>query len=242
VQALVDGDIVAYRSAASCEAAGPDKKRVPVEPLEIAIARADELLHRILFETGSKSYRIFLSSGETFRHRLYPAYKANRATMARPEYLQPVREHLITAWNAELSIGIEADDSLGIYQSQEWNAHNASTIIASIDKDLLQVPGRHYNFVKNEFYEINELDGHRNFWMQMIMGDRADNIPGYDGKMRQTIPKFLQPLVDDLYECATYNEMETLVKDVYTDQEQYEINKTLFHILREPLAELGTMD
>lgn len=227
MQALVDGDIVAYRSAASCEAAGPDKVRVPTVGVEIAIARADELMHRILFETSSTSYRVFLSNGETFRHRLYPAYKANRSELAKPHYLQAVREYLVTNWNAELANDIEADDLLGIHQL------GAETVVCSIDKDLLQVPGRHYNFVKNEFYEINEIDGMRHFWFQMIMGDRADNVPGYDGKMRQTVPKFLQPLIDDLYECTTYNEMETLVKDVYTEEEQFEINKKLFHILRE---------
>lgn len=226
MQALIDGDICAYRSAASCEKAGDDKVRRPDVPVEIAIARCDDLMYRILQETGSTSYRVFLSAGETFRHRLYPAYKANRATMARPEYLQAVREHLLHQWNVELAIDIEADDKLGIYQSD-------NSVICSIDKDLLQVPGQHYNFVKNEFYNINEVDGMRHFWFQMIMGDRADNVPGYDGKMRQTVPKFLQSLIDDLYRYETYEEMETLVKDVYTDEEQFKINKILFHILRE---------
>lgn len=221
MQALIDGDIVAYRCSASCQ-----KQGVVTEPLEIAIARTDELMHRILFDTGSESYRVFLSNGETFRHRLYPPYKANRAEVAKPEYLQSVREHLVTGWRAELAIDIEADDLMGIYQTDE-------TIICSIDKDMLQVPGKHYNFVKMEHYDISQTTGDFNFWMQMIMGDRADNIPGYDGLMRQKVPKFLQPLVDDLYRCSTYRECEELIKDAYTDKEQFEINKKLFHILRE---------
>lgn len=228
MQVLIDGDIVGYRCATSCL-----KQGVLVEPLEIAIMRCDELMHRILFETQSTSYRVFLSNGETFRHRLYPAYKANRPA-EKPAYLQDIREHLVTAWKAELAMDIEADDLMGIAQSE---ASLGTTVIASIDKDLLQVPGKHYNFVKGEHYDISSLTGRHNFWMQMIMGDRSDNIPGYDGKMRTAIPKFLQPLVDDLYECETEEEMQTLVKDVYTDQDQFEINKTLFHILRKPLEE-----
>lgn len=224
--ALCDGDIVAYRPAASCEKAGPDGVRVPVESLEIGIARADELMHRILYETGATSYRIFLSGGENFRHHIYPQYKANRASLPRPEYLQPIREHLVKAWNAEVVVNIEADDAMGIYQTQD-------TIICSIDKDMLQVPGRHYNFVKNEFYDINDVDGRRHFWLQMIMGDRADNVPGYDGLMRQKVPKFLMPKITSLEEATTDEEMEAIVKEMYIDETQFEINKKLFFILRE---------
>jgi hypothetical protein len=31
---------------------------------------------------------------------------------------------------------------------------------------------------------VSPLEGLRNFYFQLIMGDKTDNIPGYDGKMR----------------------------------------------------------
>jgi len=231
MMALIDGDIVCYRCAASCQ-----KQGAVVEPLEVALARTDDLMHRIIYETESTSYRVFLSGSENFRYAVYPAYKANRKDMAKPEYLQQVREHLVVAWKAELSDGIEADDEMGIAQYSEYSQHRSSTTIASIDKDMLMIPGRHYNFVTNEFTEVSTLDGIKHFYLQLILGDRADNIPGYDGKMRSAsaIPKFLQPLVNDLNECTDEEDMDILVKEAYTDQDQYEINKKLLWILREP--------
>lgn len=54
-------------------------------------------------------------------------------------------------------------------------------IICSVDKDLLQIPGKHYNFVKKEFCKVSEIEGLRNFYKQMLIGDPADNIFGVKG-------------------------------------------------------------
>lgn len=229
-QVLIDADLVAYRCAASCE-----KQGVVTESLEVALARAEELMHRIIFETGATSYRAFLSTGKTFRNDLYPEYKANRKDMKRPDFLQDVREYLITNWKAELAIGIEADDLLGIHQTE-------TTIIASLDKDMLQVEGKHYNWVKQEMYDISPLSGRRHYYFQLVMGDRADNVPGYDGKMRNVVPKFLESKIQALEACETDEEMDALVREMYTDETQYEINKKIFYILREPLEERGPVD
>jgi hypothetical protein len=74
---------------------------------------------------------------------------------------------------------------LGIAQTAEydrlgWKGGSPSTI-CSIDKDLLQVPGRHYNWVKGEFYEQTYLSGLRCFYEQCLKGDRTDDIPGIAG-------------------------------------------------------------
>lgn len=173
--ALVDGDIVAYRCAAS---ANKDSE-------EIAVVRAEGMMRDILEATESNSFRVFLSGSRNFRYDIYPEYKANRRDTPRPVHLQPVREFLVKEWNAEVCDGIEADDALGIAQTD-------STTICSIDKDLLQVPGEHYNFVRGTSETITELVGFRNFYKQLILGDKSDNIPGYDGKARIKVPKFLE--------------------------------------------------
>jgi len=72
---------------------------------------------------------------------------------------------------AVVSEGEEADDLLGINQTHE-------TIICSIDKDLLMVSGRHYNFVKREHSEVSNKEGRWNFYKQLLTGDATDNIPG----------------------------------------------------------------
>ena len=231
---LIDGDIVAYRCAASCM-----QKGITVEPLEVAQMRVNDLMYRIVQETEATKYKTFIGGTDNFRLEVYPSYKANRDNKPRPDWLEACREQLLVEWDARIVNGMETDDMLGIEQYASYmnplRNGGEQTIIASIDKDLLCIPGRHYNFVKQEFYNVSEIDGVRHFWFQMIMGDRVDNIPGYDGIMRQTVPKFLQPKITELQGCETPEQMEALVKGMYAEEgneEQFEINKKLIWICR----------
>lgn len=238
--ALIDGDIIAYRCSSSCE---PTRAKALLEPFEDAIRRADELLNRILQETGATSYRLFLGGSENFRYKIDPNYKANRANKPKPTWLQDVRAFLVTDWNAEICDGIEADDALGIEQyslvtnvmlfekMDVWERHYNS-ITCSIDKDLLQLEGWHYNFVKMEKIFVDEMTGIKNFYQQLIQGDQSDNIMGYDGKARLKIPQFLQPKIDELWSCTTESEMLELVRNMYNDDERLLRNGQLLWIMR----------
>src|SRR3990167_2117781 len=174
--ALIDADLVAYRCAASAEKNDAD----------IAMIRASRLLTDIISTTDASEVKLYLSGSTNFRKDVYPEYKANRDKLVRPMFLQPVREYLVKEWGAEVTDGYEADDALGIQASGLPN-----TVICSLDKDLLQIPGLHYNFVSREFRDIGRLEGWFNFYSQLVLGDRSDNVPGYDGKMRPKFPKFL---------------------------------------------------
>lgn len=221
--ALVDADLVAYRSAASCE---PTKAKPYQEPLEIAVLRCNDTMQRILDETGASEYKAFLSGTDNYRYGIDPSYKANRRDVPRPEWLQPIRELLVVSWGAHISDGVEADDNLGIEQTTD-------TVICSLDKDLLTIPGKHYNWVKQEWTEVSVWQGWQNFYTQLVMGDRADNVQGYDGKMRQTVPKFLHPFMDSLYFCTTPKEMWDKVEGIYElGNEVMYRNAQLLYILR----------
>jgi DNA polymerase-1 len=225
--ALIDGDLVAYRSAASCQ---PTKAKADLEPLEVAIARADECMRRILHNINAQEYRCFIGGGDNFRYKIDPNYKANRKDMPRPEWLQDVREYLVSTWKTQVCDGIEADDAMGIAQSTEFY----DTIICSLDKDMLQVPGNHYNWVREEATIVSPRQGWVNFYTQLIMGDRADNIPGYDGKMRQKVPQFLQPFVDDLEHANDAAEMFRIVHSIYELGDEAMLrNGKLLYILRD---------
>jgi 5'-3' exonuclease len=201
--ALVDGDIVCYRCAATAEN----------DPVEVAEVRVDELMRRILHETDALTYKAFLTGKDNFRKTLYPEYKANRKDKPRPIWLQACRDHLIKYWNAVVVDGREADDELGIEQT----AHELDSIICSIDKDLLQIPGYHYNFVKSEQLFVSPYDGLRNFYAQVITGDASDYIPAFDGKFRTSIPKFVQKLLDPLWEMTEELDMYNHALQVWLD-------------------------
>jgi 5'-3' exonuclease len=111
--ALIDADIVAYRCAASCE-----KQGVVVEDSWVALKRVDELMQRIIAETGASDFKAFLTGSDNFRYEYNPEYKANRKDTRRPVWLQQAREHLVTRWGASVEDGQEADDALGIMQTR----------------------------------------------------------------------------------------------------------------------------
>jgi 5'-3' exonuclease len=224
--ALIDGDIIAYRCSASCQ-----KQGVTVEPVEVAVKRTDELMQRILYETNSEFYYPYLTGSNNFRLHYNPAYKANRKDFKKPEWLEQVREHLVLQWNAQVSDGCEADDLMAIEQTKQPD----ETIICTIDKDLLQVTGRHYNFVKSEFQTISPTMGRYNFYSQFILGDVSDNIFGFDGKARQTIPRFLEGTFSELQEVA-HDELASFdfIRGLYNDDERLLMNGICLWMQREP--------
>jgi 5'-3' exonuclease len=211
---LIDGDIVAYRCAASVMAT-KSKER---EPDELAILRLDELMYRILNDTQSSEYKLYISGSENFRKILYPAYKANR-TQPIPHMLGPCQEFLFNEWKAKFTEGYEADDAIGMEHDPDI------TIVCSIDKDLKQLPGEHYNFVKIEWDVIDEETAERNFWTQMLVGDTSDNIRGVDG----IGPVKAKRILDGNHD------MYGTVRDIYNDDERFLMNFRLLRILRNPV-------
>ena len=162
--ALVDADILCYRVGFSTE-----------EESECsALVKMDNYIEEILFGSGCSEYEMFLTGSNNFRKDIYPAYKANRRNVPKPKHIQALRRHLIEVEGAVVSEGQEADDELGIRQTHE-------TIICSIDKDLLMIPGRHYNFVRQQHSMVSNAEGRYNFYQQLLTGDKTDNIPGIYG-------------------------------------------------------------
>lgn len=163
---LIDGDIVAYRAAASAQ----DKSE------GIARSRTDETMEQLVTAHQASSVMPYISGDRNFRYTLYPAYKANR-TQERPRWLEDCKEHLVVKWGAEVTDGYEADDAMGM----DAASSDEPVTIVSIDKDLKQIPGRHWNWVKQELTEIDELQGLYNFYWHVLVGDSADNIKGCPG-------------------------------------------------------------
>lgn len=226
--ALIDGDIVCYRCAASCE-----KQGVVVEPVEVALLRVEDLINRILLETGASFYNVYLTGSNNYRFTYNPEYKANRKDTPKPKWLEQCREYLVLNHKAQVSDGCEADDLMAIEQTQ----CPTETIICTIDKDLLQVTGRHYNFVKSEFKTISPKEGLFNFYWQFIMGDKSDNILGFDGIMRNTVPKKLEYLYEEMQHAAqmgTEQDLFDIVREKYSNDERLLMNGICLWMQREP--------
>ena len=208
MKALIDADIVAYRVACTLEDDDAE---------DFVYARAEDLIDNILVNTEATEYRLFLSGKNNFRYTIYPEYKAHRPK-EKPFWLEKCRQYLIATFNAEVVDGQEADDALGIAQTE-------NTIICSIDKDLLMIPGRHYNFVKDEFQEVTNDSGMRHFYMQCLTGDRSDNIKGIE----QIGPKKAEKILTG---CITEQELFNAVREAYSNDAEFLMNGRVLWIRR----------
>jgi DNA polymerase-1 len=214
--ALIDFDLVAFRCAASAEN----------ETLDIAIHRMQELLDQLLEKTQATEYKAFLSGKGNFRKTIYPEYKAQRSSV-KPIHLQDLREFACSNLGAEVTENnLEADDYLGIYQ-------NAASIIVSLDKDLLQIPGKHYRWgistskwvKEEECITQTELEGSRLLYEQCLKGDTSDNVKGVKGIGEKGAKKLLA-------ECKTEQEMKDVCLQQYSTEEEFLMNAQCLYILR----------
>jgi hypothetical protein len=237
VNALIDGDLIAYRCAASCE-----KQGVVVADFSHAQSRANEMLVSILDATKASSHALYLTGSNNFRFKVSPLYKSNRLDMKRPDYLEPLREWLIVEHGAIMSEGCEADDLMAIAQTK----NNGESIICTLDKDLRQVPGWHYSWEISgtgstgkqwvrpaSLTQVSPEEGLFNFYWQVMMGDISDFIPGYDGKMRAKVPKFMEPMYEEMQMLTTEDDLFEYVYNHYNlDHDQLLANATCLWMQR----------
>jgi 5'-3' exonuclease len=217
VTALIDGDLIAYINAASAE----------LEPLDVALARVDKHMHDILEATGAEQYKAFISGQHNFRYEVNPMYKANRVA-PQPVHREACKDYLITEWKASVTDGYEADDALGINQTED-------TIICSIDKDLRMIPGKHYSWPilrkgvvirEAKISSVTELEGFKAFFSSLFVGDTSDNIIGVRGIGAVKAKKMIDPLTS---EKAMFN----TARAAYDNDERFLMNADCLWIWRE---------
>jgi 5'-3' exonuclease len=184
---LIDGDIFCYRVGFSCNS----------EAEEVCINTLDSYLSDIIMKFDVQPYTVVITGKGNFRNEIAVTapYKGNRKK-DKPIHYAAIRKRMKVYWGALETSGIEADDLISILATE-----NTDSVIISIDKDFDQVPGKHFNFVKNLHYVIEEKEGLLNFYMQMLVGDRIDNIIGADG----IGPVKARKLLEDKTELEMYN-------------------------------------
>ena len=152
---------------------------------EDATAKVDELMDFIIGETvdfpfpSESDYQTYITGSTNFRFDIAKSapYKGNRAATEKPKYLGLTRSHLLDKYYAIISVDEEADDLI----SKGAAALDYNCVVASIDKDMLQLPCWHFNFGRNEWTKVSEFEGTLFFYTQILTGDAADNIKGLHG-------------------------------------------------------------
>lgn len=158
--------------------ADPSPPPFAYHTLNARMARLRE--HCSLYTEGGE--HVLLTGERNFRFQVatIKGYKANR-TYPKPVLLPECREFLIHQYDAVVVDEREADDECAIIAHRNRAEGKGNDVIIGIDKDLDQIPGLHYNWQRETFYEVSALEGLRWFYRQLCTGDAGDNIPGVAG-------------------------------------------------------------
>lgn len=182
---LVDADYIAYRIGF---AIGDS------EPIEFALSTVKNHLNHIhdKFSDRPEPAKLFFGGKNNFREKIATlnVYKGNRDPSKKPYYYDDIREYMINYHGAVVVDGMEAEDACGI---EQFANKDKSTVIVGVDKDLLCIPGYHYNPVKDTLIYQNIGNANQHFWTQVLTGDPTDNIKGLDKVGPKTAEKILAP-------------------------------------------------
>jgi 5'-3' exonuclease len=177
--------------------------------LNNAYERFYESVTKILLAIEDKGFMVnntvfcFTTCKNNFRKELEPTYKANRKKTPFVKWVYKLKNYAIDKLEEEgqdvhYSDTLEADDIISMIARNLPKPERL--IIASLDKDLKQIPGCHFDYKQlkgvdidmesGEEYEYkyykgfsftSEDEGNYLLMKQLLVGDTADNIKGVKG-------------------------------------------------------------
>ncbi|HMM05725.1 MAG TPA: DNA polymerase I [Clostridiales bacterium] len=208
-----------------------------------------KMLQKILEQENPTHVAICFDKGKnTFRHRKYPAYKAQRKPLD-PELLEQmplIRE--VLDWNGYICLDseeYEADDLIGTLAVKTAEAGD-SAVIFSGDKDLLQVLGDRVSVVsgkkqltdlvktdENAFREKYGIAPLQLIDVKGLMGDASDNIPGVMGVGEKTALKLITAYdsVENLYAHIDELPQNKMKEKLVNDKDMAFLSKDLATVI-----------
>ncbi|MCB1775868.1 MAG: DNA polymerase I [Candidatus Competibacteraceae bacterium] len=145
---------------------------------------------------------VFDAPGQTFRHKWFPDYKANRPPLdpQLAQQIEPVHACVRALGLPLLQItGVEADDVIGTLTVQA-TARGLPVLIVSSDKDLAQLVNAQVRLLDTMKNTVTDVAGvaakfgvppHLIVDWLALVGDTSDNIPGVPGVGKVTAAKWL---------------------------------------------------
>lgn len=195
---LVDGNNLAMRAVHAAKHSTMTAAGVNTGPLTIFM---DSLAH-IVREVDPYRLAIAWDRGSSMRNQLIEGYKANRHEASEIGSLRHDTFQLISELLIELNVhqdfqnGFEADDIIAYWWRELDVKHADSIVIASSDKDFLQLVGLNPHGLPTRLMRLSSADTPTDVWTELRMvkelgftpdrwplimalaGDRADNIIG----------------------------------------------------------------
>ena len=200
---LIDGHALAYRAFHAL----PADMKTSQGDLTNAVYGFTSMLLTVLQDERPTYIAVTFDKGRTFRHDLYPDYKAHRVKMPEEMRSQMARVRQVVA-ALDIPVfeqeGYEADDILGALAAQAA-AQAVDTLIVTGDMDLLQLIDAHtrvltsrWRFSDTVVYDLDAVNRRYGLSpaqlvdLKALMGDKSDNIPGVSGVGEKTALRLLQ--------------------------------------------------
>lgn len=167
--------------------------------LEQATGAADLIINSIKKACPADQYKLYLTGNDTYRPSIATIhkYKGSRDKVVKPKWIKEVRQHLIEVHGAKPVDVFECDDTLSVGL---WTSYRKGlkAVAANLDKDVLQSPGSHYDWVKDSFKYVTPEDGLRWLFIQTLAGDMSvDNYEGIPGIGKVRAKKILEGCVTE---------------------------------------------
>lgn len=184
-----------------------------VKDFEGAKDALHEEIEALLKATGTQHGRLCFSSKPNWREDVLPSYKQNR-TKPKPELVEELTAYAREHFDVVERPRLEADDVMGILGTLSPDKY----ILASVDKDLMQIPGIHYNWNTDEMIEVSEKEADYFFYLQVLTGDPTDGYKGCPGIGPKSAERILADAEDpwraivETYESKGLTEEDALVQ------------------------------
>jgi len=196
---LVDGSSYLYRAFHAL----PNLTNSRGEPTGALLGVAN-MLRRLLNEEQPEHIAVvFDAKGPTFRHEMYPEYKANRPPMPAElrNQVEAILEFTRLLGLPLLQVeGVEADDVIGTL-AEAAEAAGMDCVISTGDKDMAQLVSDHTTLTNTMTgSDLDRAGVQAKFSVTpeqfvdylALTGDKSDNIPGVDKCGPKTAAKWLQ--------------------------------------------------
>jgi DNA polymerase I len=192
---LIDASIFVFRAHHTVPNTLTDRDGNPVNALHGFARFLGDLIERV--RPAHMAVAFDTTRGNSFRYRIYPAYKANRE---RPP--EELRRQFQLCRQVCQALGVanfiasdyEADDIIGTLATHVRGL-GEHVVLVTRDKDLAQLvrPGDHYwDYISDKRYPYHAIADRfgvvpeRMPCFLALLGDAVDNIPGVPGIGRKT--------------------------------------------------------
>lgn len=178
---LIDGDIILHRFGHANQTKVTwevgDEPSIAVGDPDEAIKAVEEFVDGLSTKFHGGEPIICFSGPRNFRYAVLESYKWNRKNLEKPILFNVLKGHLWSNYVCLMQDTLEGDDLMGIMSTEARGKY----IICSIDKDMLQIPGRHYNWNHQRRSVVTVNQGNYFFYRQILTGDPGDGYTGIPG-------------------------------------------------------------